>query len=275
MTITVLVNRFLNHCREERKSISTLSSYATDLKQFSASLRATDLNSLFHRDIRDAIARLVHELTPNSQARKLSTVKSFLLWCYRKGFMEENLGVHIMVPKRRSLRRVHPLSSSQIARLRREAAPTERLLLELILQTGMRLRDVVSLRSKHLSNNTITIPSSGLTLPLAEPLLKALSRSRLMRPIGERSTVLFNAQGRPISVRTATTILRNLARRAGVRGATARNLRTTFIVRQLEAHVPFPTIQNITGFQTLGSLSMYRRLAVQQTKQSSIAIAEI
>ena len=43
-----------------------------------------------------------------------------------------------------------PLTASQIARLRRTATVQERLLLELILQTGMRIPEVLAIKMKHL-----------------------------------------------------------------------------------------------------------------------------
>lgn len=275
MTLSTLINRFLNHYRQERKSTSTLSSYATDLRQFSTVVRERDIVHLKNTEIIDAIRKSVRQFSTNSQARKLSTIKAFLSWCYRQGFIHTDLTKHIVMPKRHAVRPTKPLTSSQLFRLRRAATPMERLLLELVLQTGMRLRDIVALRSHHVSDRTVIVPSSGLKLPLAEPLQKALARYELIRPAKERSAKLSNARGRSVSVRTATTILNHLGKRAGVRDATARNLRTTFIVRQLDAGVPFPTIQKITGLQTLESLSPYLRLNVQQIQKSLIATAEV
>lgn len=273
MTVSVILNRFLNELGRSGKSPNTLSAYATDLKQFVISLHEQSADDVSLKDLLH-FRQSIEQSSFNTRVRKLTTLRAFLRWCHRQGFTRDDLSKRIALLKRHSVRPVHPLSSTQIGRLRREATPLEQFLVEIILQTGMRLRDVVLLRSKHISDRSVTIPSSGLKLPLAEPLQKVLATCRLIRPFGERSAILYNTYGRPISVRTATTILKNLARRAGVRNATARNLRTTFIVRQLEADIPFPTIQKITGFQTLGSLSMYRRLNSQQTKKSTIATAE-
>lgn len=274
MTVSVILNRFLNELGRSGKSPNTLSAYATDLKQFVISLHEQSIDDVSLKDLL-RFQQSIERSSLNTRARKLTTLRAFLRWCHRQGFTRDDLSKRITLPKRHAVRPTRPLTSSQISRLRREATPQERLLVELILQTGMRLRDVVALHPKHVSDRTVIIPSSGMELPLAGSLQKALARHQLIRPAKERTAILSNAHGRPISVRTATTILKNLGKRAGVRDATARTLRTTFIVRQLDAGMSFPTIQKITGFRTLGSLSPYQRLNAQQTQKSPVSTTEI
>lgn len=274
MTTALLVNRFLNSLRRDGKSPNTLSAYATDLKQFVGFLNEKSLKRLSPTNL-SGFTHHIANFSINTQTRKLSSIREFLRWAHQQNYADENLSDHILAPKRYSRDPVRPLSSSQIDRLRRNATPIERLLLELVLQTGMRLRDVVALRSKHVSSRMLIIPSSRLKLPLIGPLQKAIARYRIIRSVGDRSAMISNAHGRPISVRTATTTLKNLARRAGVRNATARALRQTFIVRQIDAGVPLPVIQKIVGLQSLASLSSYIRLASPDAHTSISTVTSI
>lgn len=274
MTTCLLVNRFLNALRREGKSPNTLSAYATDLKQFVGFLNEKSLKKLSPTDLSGFI-RHISNFSVNTQARKLSSIREFLRWAHQQDYTDENLSDHIIAPKRYSRGPVQPLSSSQIDRLRRNATLLERVLLELILQTGMRLRDVIALRPKHVSSRLMIIPSSGLELPLAEPLQKALTRYQLIRPATERTAIFSNAHGRRVSVRTATTILKNLARRAGVRNATARNLRTTFIVRQLAEGVSPIIIQRIIGHSSLATTQRYTWLNKRATRSGPLALVSL
>lgn len=274
MTSSVILNRFLNELGRRGKSPNTLSAYATDLKQFAGFLNETSLKRLSPTNL-SGFTRHIANFSVNTQARKLSSIREFLRWAHQQDYTDENLSDHIPAPKRYSRNPVRSLSSSQIERLRRNATPMERLLLELVLQTGMRLRDVVALHSKHVSSRMLIIPSSRLKLPLIGPLQKAVARYRIIRSVGDRSAMISNAHGRPISVRTATTILKNLARRAGVRNATARNLRTTFIVRQLAEGISPIIIQRIIGHSSLETTQQYASLNRRITRSGPLALASL
>ena len=235
MTNELLVNRYLNYLRRDGKSVLTLSAYANDLKQFSGC-------KMDVKQYREMLA----DYAPNSQARKLTTAREFLKWAKHKGYVREDFAADIGRPKRKTVSPAKPLTASQIARLRRTATVQERLLLELILQTGMRIPEVLAIKMKHLkigrhreeprqrrddvaisggslAMTHVRIPISGMLRQSLDYYLAAVTR-------GPRSYLLVSARtGRPPGVRAAGMMLAKLGRRAGVRGVTPRNLRTTFI----------------------------------------------
>ena len=234
MTNELLVNRYLNYLRRDGKSVLTLSAYANDLKQFSGC-------KMDVKQYREMLA----DYAPNSQARKLTTAREFLKWAKHKGYVREDFAADIGRPKRKTVSPAKPLTASQIARLRRTATVQERLLLELILQTGMRIPEVLAIKMKHLkigrhreesaaaddaaiSGGSLAmtqarIPISGMLRQSLDYYLAAVTR-------GPRSYLLVSARtGRPPGTRAAGMMLAKLGKRAGVRGVTPRNLRATLI----------------------------------------------
>lgn len=244
-----IINRFLNSQRKSGKSILTLSAYATDLKQFCSLAPPVSLAAFTPSQLSSCCRQLTTGLASNSCARKLTTIREFLRWAYASGYVQNDIAGSIVLPRRSTVRPAKPLSLVQLARLRRAADVRERLLLELLLQTGMKLTDAVSVRMKHLVSlrSAISLPGRAIRIPLTPSLRQALNQYLASTPRGPKSTLLANSVGHPLSIRTASTMLAALARHSGVRHATARDLRTTFIVRQLEAGTPVAVIQHLVG----------------------------
>jgi site-specific recombinase XerD len=278
MTNKVLVNRFLAHLRREGKSINTLSAYATDLKQLLAYLANTNFSSKQTPKELKNYSTSLSNLAPNSQARKLTSAREFLSWLNQKGYLQANLSQTISLPKRNTRVTTKPLSPHQISRLRREADSRERLVLELILQTGMKLHEVTSLRMKdiELSKSYILHPTTDIQLPLTDPLKQALDYYLAAHSRGPRSTLLASTRtGRELTPRTASNILAHLSQRAGVKNTTPKNLRTTFIVRQLKARTPIATVSEIVGHGSLATTQKYLKLVSGSRKKIKAELAEV
>lgn len=217
MNNQLLINRFLNSRRRDGKSVSTLSAYATDLKQFSLFLSVSSSLSISPSKLNEACRKWIAGLSPNAAARKLTTLRLFLKWGYAQGYIKKDLSVNVFRPKRQTIKPAKPLSTSQITRLRRTATIQERLLLELILQTGMKLPQIVKIKTKSFFSSL-----------LPPRLRQALDYYLAESPRGPKSCLLINSRGRQLSIRTATMILTNLGKRSKVRSLTARNLRATY-----------------------------------------------
>lgn len=230
MTGEPLINRFLNQQRRDGKSALTVSAYATDLKQFSSFLSVSSVLSVSPSQLNEICRKWTAGFSPNAAARKLTTLRSFLNWGYKKGYLKKDLSISVFRPKRQTSSPAKPLTASQIARLRRVATMRERLLLELLLSTGMRLGEVLSLKMKHMNLRKFSIRYSVFgIIPINEYLRQALDYYLAAVTRGPRSYLLVSPKtGRPPGVRAAGMILSKLGKRAGVRGVTPRNLRAAF-----------------------------------------------
>lgn len=275
ISLSVLVNRYLNHLRRDGKSTNTLSAYATDLKQLLAILHDESIHSLTPDKLSLDLAPRLNSLAPSSQVRKLTTIREFLLWAFHAGYLTQKIIPSIKISKTVIQRSAQPLSPSQLVRLRRMATVSERFLLELLLQTGMRLSDACTLKFKHLTSQFVMHPRQRTSISITAPLDNALTRYRQVHTIPPKGFVLMNQFKRPLSVRSATSVLANLSRRAGVRHATARNLRATFIARQVNMGVPIEVIGDIAGHETLAPLEKLYRSRRSVPSNSKVTLAPV
>lgn len=234
-----LINKFLSYLKVDGRSVLTLSAYAADLKQWEKILGDKKIINLTNEDT----ARLPQAaegglrnngiiLSPNSLARKVTSIREFLRWGYRKGYLKNDLAKEIEIPRRKvtnpPVGGLEPLSSNKLTKLRRSADVKERLVLELILGAGLKLSEIVKLRMKNLNhrNSLFVICDSKLKIPITGQLQQALEYYLAAYSRGPRSTLIFSERtGREITARTANNILNKLAKKAGVKNVTARNLR--------------------------------------------------
>lgn len=222
----ILINRYLNSLRQSGKSILTLSAYATDLKQFISLISPISLVppiSLTPKIIADYEFKLKGKLSPNSQVRKLTTIREFLKWCFSKGYLKKDLSEAIKPIRRITISPAKPLSPSQIYRLRSKADVRERLILELIISSNLKLSSIVKLKMKSF----VPRPSSFVLNSPSPRLRQALEYYLAQFPRGPKSYLLNNKFNRPMSVRTLSSILKNLSKKAGVKYGNFRNLRET------------------------------------------------
>lgn len=115
-------------------------------------------------------------------------------------------------------------------------------------------------------------PKSQISISISNLLRQALSYSLQSKAQKMSGYVLRGPRGKHMSVRTAGAILKKLSQKAGVRHVTARNLRATFIVRQLEAGTPLSTIARIVGHESLATTQKYLSLA---SKEKHVGIPEL
>lgn len=277
MNNETIINRFLNHLRRDGKSVLTLSAYATDLKQFSATISPKPLAALSSLLFTVYCLPFTRHLSPNSRARKLTSVREFLRWAYQQGYIKKDLTAAIIRPKRATKQLNNPFTKSQINRLRRAASPLERLLLDLLLQTGMKLMDALSIKMKHVQskNSLLRHPQSPIYYPLSGHLLQALSYYLESTAHKASDTLLISPHGKPLSARTANNLLVALSEKTRVRQVTPRNLRMTFIVRQLESGTSPDTIRRIIGLQTLASLQPYLAQSHKIPHNERIVLADV
>lgn len=277
MTNELLINRFLNHLRRDRKSVLTLSAYATDLKQFSAAISPTSITYLTNPKLTTHNQQLLSHFSSNSRARKLTSIREFLHWCYRKGYLALDLSQHIDRPERQTQHPVKPLSQTQIGRLRRHANDLERLVLELLLQTGMRLSEIITIKMKNLNieKSVLRHPLSAISYPLSGHLFQAITYYLESKKHKASDDLLMNSLGEKLSTRTAHGILALLSRKARVRDVTPRNIRATFIIRQLNAGVSIETLQQATGHKTIAPLARYLAQTKPLPHNRKIELVEI
>ncbi len=99
------IDSFLNYLQyEKRFSVYTLTSYNTDLNQFSTFLNSyfelSDISESSHKNIRAWIVHLAEDgISARSINRKISTLKSFYKYMIREELLTKNPADRIIAPK--------------------------------------------------------------------------------------------------------------------------------------------------------------------------------
>ena len=165
MTQEVLKNllpRFIESLKTKGRSPSTVIAYRADLEQLVAFLLNINkplLEQVLSSDLesfRDTL--LSQKYTPKSVSRKLNAVKTFFRWLVSEGLTTTDTSTTVSHPKvESSLPKF--LSQLEYRALRDVVRGDLRIaaMIELILQTGMRISEVANLKTADLKDSVITV----------------------------------------------------------------------------------------------------------------------
>ena len=158
MIIAVSTEKFLQYLeREKRYSANTLVSYSNDLRQFLVYFREQyeleDLEEIKAPMVRSWLAQAMKQgMARTSINRKLSSLKSFFRFALKHGLLQENPMEKVMSVKKNKVLPVF-VKEEEMNRLLDQTAfepgfagKRDRLIMELLYTTGMRLSELCALR---------------------------------------------------------------------------------------------------------------------------------
>ena len=270
-TLKSLLPKFIENLKEKGRSPSTILAYRADLEQLIGFLHGkskvltdqvtqSDLESF-----RDTL--LAEKYTPKSVSRKLNAVKTFFRWIISENYLGTDASVNVAHPK------IEPtmpkfLSPLEYRALRDVVRSDERIaaIIELILQTGMRISEVANLKRENIKNNQIKIEAYATqperTIPLNKPGKEALDTYLKIRPNKVQSVYVFvSKNGRPLAVRNIRASIDRYMQRAEIPDYSVNDLRTTFIVENLKNGVDIVLISQVAGHKRLSTTERYLELA--------------
>jgi integrase/recombinase XerC len=211
------VQSFLNYLKfEKRYSQHTLVAYQNDLEQFFVFIQnqfqSPDLAAISHGFVRSWLASLkADHISAKSINRKISALKSFFKYQLRAGLLKASPMGSVVAPKisKRLPEYVQqPDIESMFSFLPfpdNWRGITDRLLLQLFYETGMRLSELVNLKVNQLdfSKKVIKVLGKGnkeRVLPVNSSLIEAITnyqavkKAKLSKPDAEYLFVLENGK---------------------------------------------------------------------------------
>ncbi len=285
---TRLIEQFADALWMERGlSANSLQAYQTDLRKFSAWLRAERGLALLQAsryDLLDYLALLAQSgRKARSSARLLSSLRQFFQHALRQQWIAEDPSAHIDSPK---LGRPLPktLTETEVERLL--AAPNvndpqghrDRTMLEVLYATGLRVSELVDLRPEQIS----------LTQGLARVMGKG-AKERLV-PLGEEALDWLQAfvqeprqtllAGRPCAHLFPTRrgsgmtrqafwyLIKRHALAAGIpKALSPHTLRHAFATHLLNHGADLRVVQMLLGHSDLSTTQIYTYVARERLKQ--------
>ncbi len=273
MTQEVLKNllpRFIESLKIKERSPSTVIAYRADLEQLVAFLLTKNkplLEQVISSDLesfRDTL--LAQKYTPKSVSRKLNAVKTFFRWLVSEGLSTTDASTAVSHPKvESSLPKF--LSQLEYRALRDVVRSDTRIaaMIELILQTGMRISEVANLKTEDVKDGTVKVEAYATqaerTIPLNKPAKDALDSYLVNRPKVESEYVFISKTGKPIAVRNIRAAIDRYMQRAEIPNYSVNDLRTTFMIENIKAGVDLVLLSQVSGHKRLSTTERYLELA--------------
>ncbi|MCG1012422.1 tyrosine recombinase XerC [Tepidanaerobacter sp. GT38] len=284
-----LIDSFINYLRATKtKSENTTKAYAEDLSQFLEYLKEKKLSepvliNVNHLHIRGFLAYLTdRKLSKRTIARKLSTLRSFYKYLTVEGLTKQNVAKAVHAPKT-SKRLPLFLYPQEIEALL--SAPNndilgirDRAILELLYATGMRVGELVSLKTSDINfgANFIVVFGKGSKERIvffgqkaAESLEEYLKKSRpyLVKNI-ECDSLFLNKNGTALSDRSVRRIIEKYVKVAALNShISPHTLRHTFATHMLSNGADLKTVQELLGHSSLSTTQIYTHVTKDRLKE--------
>lgn len=274
--LKTILPEFIKSLEEKGRSPSTIIAYRADLEQFVDFAEskqkpfAQSIGSEFITSYRDAL--LADKYTPKSVSRKLNAIKTFFKYLRLQNYISTNPAQEVAHPKIEG-KKPRYLSKIEYRALRDTARDDARTaaIIELILQTGLRISEVSNLKLKNIEDNKITIEAYASqpqrTVPLNKRAKEALENYlKNERPKVNSDFVFISKNGKPIAVRNIRLTINRYMQKAELPNYSVNDLRTTFIVENLKAGVSLTFLSQVAGHKRISTTESYLELA--ETKES-------
>lgn len=281
------IDRFLDAVWMERGlSPNTLSAYRADLTSLDRWLQShgSEIVAAKRADLLAFIAwRVESGARPRSTARQLSSFRRFYRFGIRDGAIKEDPTAQIAMPKiGRSLPK--SLTEEEVDSLL--AAPEisdplghrDRTMLEVLYATGLRVSELVNLRSTqvNLNQGVIRIVGKGdreRLIPLGEEAVRWLNEflkaPRLEILLERQTDCLFpTRRGDRMTRQAFWHIIKRYAQKAGVqKGLSPHTLRHAFATHLINHGADLRVVQMLLGHSDLSTTQIYTHVARERMKE--------
>ena len=269
-----LVKDYENYLKIERAmSRNTVASYCSDVEKFLASV-SMDPVTAGPDDIETYLSSLT-DISKRSQARLLSSLRSFFGWLVLEGVLTDNPCDRVDSPK---LGRYLPevLSVDEVAAMMDAADLSswqglrDRAMLEVLYGCGLRVSEAVGLRISclYLDEGYIRVIGKGnkeRLVPVGDMAAAALDQYLQHRPVPGDSRsddmVFLSRFGRSLSRQSVFLMIRNVALQAGIRkDISPHTLRHSFATHLVEGGADLRLVQEMLGHESITTTEIYMHI---------------
>lgn len=287
LTLDAAYDKYEQHLKQDGKANATIVAYTKDVEQladYAKDQGKSTVDEINYDDISQFKELLKkRRYTNKSISRKINSIKSFFRFLENEGEVSSNPADEISHPK---IKQQPPryLSKLEYRALRDACRGDARLfaIVELLLQTGMRISELSNLHTEDidLERDVIYIrpqkSREGRKVPLNKPAKQALMDYLKVRPKAREKTVFLTKTCRPFLVRNIRSALDRYFKLAGIQDATVNDLRNTFIVEQLRAGTPLVYVSQLVGHKRITTTEKYLQLIEDQQEMApNVEIEEL
>ena len=268
---------YRNYLRIERgMSPNTVAAYARDVEELLGACEGFRPADIGTAEIEHYLSdRIGKGLSKRSQARLLSSLRSFFNWCVEEGEVRDNPCDRIDAPKLGkylpavlSVEEVDAILSSVDTK-----TPTglrSRAILEVLYGCGLRVSECTGLRISHvhLDEGFVNVIGKGnkqRIVPLGEMAAEAVRNYLPARPEPAARAfedILFlNKNGRPLSRVSVFNLVKERAMAAGIhKEISPHTFRHSFATHLIEGGADLRTVQEMLGHESILTTEIYTHI---------------
>lgn len=278
-----LVERFIKYLTSQGKSTFTIVAYKKDLEQFSGYLTSIDIQDIREvkkENIDGFINKLIADsYTKKSASRKLNSIRTFFRYLKNEGVIEQNPSLDVSHPKYvQSPPRIFTKLEYRALRDFAKEDPRTYALVEILLQTGIKIGELANLRVGDIKEDKLYIRPYGKTpgrdIPLNKAVKKAIDDYVNTRSQSKDDHLFVTRTGNSLLIRNIRQIISRCFREIGIENATVNDLRNTFIAHQLKNGTSVEYIARLVGHRRLSSTERFLNI-VKEVSERKEGLGEL
>ncbi len=269
---------FTNYLRGNKHSSSTIVAYGKDVEQlvdFLEEVKKQHIHEVNQDDIQAFLAKMSGGgYTPKSISRKLNSTRTFYRFLKINEYITDDPSLLVSHP-RYELAPPRVLNPTEYRALRDAARHDPRMfaVIELLLQTGIRIGELAALRLSDIRPEGLYIrpieKHDERIVPMNRSAKEALDRYLAIRPQVTEDRIFVTKSGKPFLVRNIRTAVERYFRLAEIKGAKVNDLRHTFVVHHLKHGVTTTLLSKVLGHKRLSTTERYLEYVSDRGKETN------
>jgi len=278
------LEKFITNLNEKGKSKYTVIAYKKDVEQFLGFLaksQVTAINEVKKETIQNFVSELISgNYTKKSASRKLNSIRTFYRFLKDENVVTINPALDVAHPRFEN-NKPRVLSKLEYRALRDFARQDKRTyaIIELFLQTGIRIGELADIRLADVQEEEIVIKGYGKSkerhIPLNKLTKKAIKDYLAVREEANIDFLFVTKNKNPLLIRNIRNVVDRCFREVGIENAKVNDLRNTFIAHQLASGVPLAYVSKIVGHKRLSSTEQFLNLVEEGAAPSQYKLDEL
>ena len=282
----MLTNEFISYLQAEKRfSALTVEAYQRDMAQFAGYLKAEyeleDLTQVEKPMVKSYIVRMKEKgLVNRSINRKISTLRTFYKYCLRENLMEKSpmTGIKALKLPKTLVKFVPEGDINKVSFGDEADFPTcrDRLLFELLYQTGMRQAELRGLQDGDVDRSGMLLKVHGKRnkdriVPLSREMINLINQYQTLRDatFSEKADrlLLNDKGGEMLPTYVYNKVHHLLEGVTTLKQKSPHVLRHTFATHLLDEGANLVAIQKLLGHEDLATTQIYAHNTIEQLKK--------